>query len=401
MLRAVRGLFLLGQAAAVGVSLYQTAVTLLGSMPRQSPVEPAPNPRLRFGLMVCARNEEAVVAGILSDLLAQAYPREAFYVLLVAHNTTDGTALVGKRIGAAVADIHTLQQGKGAAMRAGVAHLPPCDYVGVFDADSRVPYDMLLKVAAALEGESCVQIETVPHWTDDWLATGYGLGRRARNLFWWRPREALGWGTTVSGSGYFVRRELLAELLNEVHTLTEDLELTALLYTRGERVRFLSSTHVRVEEPQQLGASLRQRLRWVRGHFSVIRHYFLRLSRQAARGNLFAFDMALYLVVPSRVLTRTGVTLAFLIALVRLPIALPIRLVSFALACEWGVPAVIAARERLVPLSLGGLEAAARHGLLNLMWFPIGIWALLTPNTRAWDAMPRASEEERDAAPVA
>ena len=52
------------------------------------------------------------------------------------------------------------------------------------------------------------------------------------------------------------------------------------------------------------------------------------------------------------------------------------------LAAAIALPAAIAVRARLVPLSIGGLEAAVRHGLLNLLWFPIGLWA-----TRRVEAM--------------
>ena len=397
VLRTARAAIIAAEAVAVGISLYESAVMVAGRS--REPRVPAPPPRLpRFALMICARNEERVVGGILETLLRQDYPTALFDVFLVAHNCTDGTADVARRLGAWVIDATDTPPGKVEAMRLGLDAIGDgYDFIGVFDADSRVPQGFLRAAADATDGEQCIQIETVPHRTDDWLATGYGLGRRARNLFWWQPRARLGMGTTVSGSGYFVRTELFREILKDAHTMTEDLELTAGLYARGERVSFVSTTTIEVEEPHRFGASLRQRSRWVRGHFAVVRSYWKPISARAVRGDLRAFDIGLYLLFPTRVMTRSAISAAWLLKLVRGP-GLPQPLLTLAMLAEWALPAAIAVRARLVPLSIGGLEAAVRHGLLNLLWFPIGLWALVTPGNRSWDPVPRAAaEEELDA----
>lgn len=389
-------MLLIVQAVSVAVSLYQSAVMLAGRLRKPSP--PVPPPLLpSFALLICARNEEAVVEGLIRGLLEQEYPGILREVVLVAHNCDDATAAIGRATGARVIEV-TGAPGKAAAMAAGLAGIDDrIDFVGIFDADSRVPPGLLAAVARVSAGEVCLQVETMPRRTNDWLATGYGLGRRARNLFWWRPRERLGLGTTFSGSGYFIPPPLLRELLQGLHTITEDLELTARLYARGQRVTYVSATQIQVEEPHGFGTSLRQRSRWVRGHFGVLRHYGLPLVRQAAAGDIRAFDLGLYLLFPTRVLTRTGVTVSFFLSVLGTPIALPRLPVLLAMGGEWVLPTTIAIRARLVPLSLGGLEAAVRHGLLSLLWFPIGLWALVTPGRRTWEAMPRHPLEESDA----
>jgi len=398
LLRTVKAAIVAGEAIAAAISLYESAVMVAGRS--RAPRETAPPATLpRFALMVCARNEERVVGGILETLLRQDYPTALFDVFLVAHNCTDGTAAIGQRLGAWVIDGSGAPPGKVEAMRLGLDAIGGgYDFIGVFDADSRVPQGFLRAVAAASADEQCIQVETVPHRTDDWLATGYGLGRRARNLFWWQPRARLGMGTTVSGSGYFVRSSLFTTVLADAHTMTEDLELTADLYARGERVSFVSTTSIEVEEPHRFAASLRQRSRWVRGHFAVVRSYWRPIGARAAKGDLRAFDMGLYLLFPTRVMTRTAISAAYLLKLLRGP-GLPRPVLALAMLAEWVLPATIAVRARLVPLSIGGLEAAVRHGLLNLLWFPIGLWALVTPGNRSWDPVPRAGaeEEERDA----
>jgi hypothetical protein len=148
-----------------------------------------------------------------------------------------------------------------------------------------------------------------------------------------------------------------------------------------------------VQEPHTLDASLKQRLRWVRGHLGVVIRHERELAARALRGDLRALDLALYLAVPTRLLTRLAVTGALAISLLRLPGRLPLGIVLAAFAGEWLIPLVIGVRERLMPLTPAGLRLALRHSVLALLWFPIGFWALVTASKREWAPTPRAGEE--------
>ncbi|MEP7215679.1 MAG: glycosyltransferase family 2 protein [Anaerolineaceae bacterium] len=395
ILRTGRIVLVAAQLLWLAVSLYQTAVTLLGQRKRPRTTKIATP---RFAILICARNEESVIDGILTDLGAQTYPAELMEVLVVAHNCSDSTASLARRQGSAVLELKTESPGKSQAILAGLGHLQGVyDLVGVLDADSRVPQDFLETIASASPGESCLQAESLPRSDGDWLSAGYGFGRRSRNVFWWRPREELGLGTTISGSGFFARPALLQRILLGTRTLTEDLESTALLAAEGVRVRYVGGTYVEVGEPHELADSLRQRSRWARGHLGVVWHSWPRVARQALRGDMGALDTAIFLLVPTRVLTRTAVSGAFILSALRVPGALPLAPVSVALAGEWALPFVIAVRARLLPLSLSGAELAFRHGILSLLWFPVGLWALLTAAERRWDESSRTTAGKPDA----
>lgn len=383
-----------GQAIALALSLYQSAVTLLGYIARQRAGAPVPGGpwAARFGLIVCARNEASVVGRIVHDLLGQEYPSELRDVVVVAHNCSDDTAARAEAAGPRVVETETSVPGKAWAIRAGLAALGNgYDLIGVFDADARAEPGLLVAVAARGRDEQCLQVETVPIADPEWLAEGYGFGRKARNLFWWQPREALGLGTTISGCGWFMRPALLAETLRSATTLTEDLEMTAWLASRGVRVAYVSSARVAVGEPRDLRASLRQRTRWVRGHLLVVARYWPRLLRRALHGDVRALDLAVYLVAPTRMLTRIGASAAALQGMARLGPHLPWWLALPVAAAEWGVPAAIAVRERLISLNATGLRLAAQHGMLSLLWFPIGLWALVTARVVAWAPSARSA----------
>lgn len=390
------------QAVWVALSLYQTGITVVGRLKGRPPAG-APGILPRFALIICARNEEAVISGILDDLLAQDYPRDHTDILVVAHNCTNRTAAEASARGANVIELATGRPGKAAAIRAGLAAIGDgWDFAGVFDADARVPADMLARVAEASAGEVCLQVETVPPESDEWLVAGYALGRRARNALWWRPREALGLGTTISGCGFFIEPHLLRDTLTGLRTMTEDLEATARLYAGGHRVRYVSSTSVRVGEPHQFAASMRQRSRWARGHFGVLLYEWPRLARRASRGDARAFDMSIYLAAPTRLLTRAMVSLSLCASLLRFSFALPVGIVVTAFCGEWAVPAFVSLVDGILPANRRGVSLALRHGVLSVLWFPIGLWAAVTPWSKSWPVMPRPVDGEESAdAPAA
>src|SRR5262245_45852578 len=102
LLQALRMLFIFGQLFFLGVSVYQSGVSLVGRMRPQPRHRPMTSGGPRFGLIVCARDEAAVVSGTVTSLRAQEYPAELYEVLVVAHNCNDNTASLAARAGARV-----------------------------------------------------------------------------------------------------------------------------------------------------------------------------------------------------------------------------------------------------------------------------------------------------------
>ncbi|MFN0094581.1 MAG: glycosyltransferase [Dehalococcoidia bacterium] len=393
LFRSLCWLIKAAQFLALALSFYHTAIVVVGrAVPRPRREQPLPPPA--FAAIVCARNEEAVIARLIADLFAQEAPGIQ-QVIAVAHNCSDRTAEVARAAGADVVELQTKMPGKAHAITAGAqAVRPGIDFVGIFDADSRVGPDFLHRLAPWTAGEACVQAATF----SPAAASGArgGFWRRARNVFYWEPRARLGLGCTINGTGWFIRPALLRELQPELRTLTEDLELTVLLASAGRRVAFCPEATVRVEEPHRLHAAVRQRTRWARGHFRVIRLTIGGLLARAARGDPRAADLAIYLLVPTRLVTRAGVAGAALLSLLRLPFALPGWLAVAGLASEWVVPGAVGLQSGLVPLRRAALRLILRDVVLSVAWFPIAVWALLTANVRDWRPMPR-HEESKDA----
>ena len=80
--------------------------------PRALPAAPASN---HYAILICARNEAAVIGDLLASLRAQTYPRELLTVYVLADNCTDDTARIAREGGAVVYERFNRQQVGGRA----------------------------------------------------------------------------------------------------------------------------------------------------------------------------------------------------------------------------------------------------------------------------------------------
>ena len=58
--------------------------------------------KLRYGVIIPARNEEAVVSKLIESIQQCDYPQDKLQIFVIAHNCTDRTAEVARRAGATV-----------------------------------------------------------------------------------------------------------------------------------------------------------------------------------------------------------------------------------------------------------------------------------------------------------
>lgn len=293
--------------------LYQLFFVAVALLRRAAPL-PAAAPR-RYAVLVCARNEEAVIGHLLDSLRAQRYPAALLDLYVCADNCTDGTAACARAHGATVLERHNaLEVGKGYAIDFLLSHLRRAgtfaryDGFFFFDADNLLHEDFVLEMNRAF----CAPCRVVTsyrnskNYSDNWLSAGYSLWFLRDAQYLNRPRMLLGASGVVGGTGFLVAREVLEACGGwPFHTLTEDTEFTADCAIRGERIGYCDSAILYDEQPTSLRQSCRQRLRWARGFLQVLARCGGPLLQGAARGGkrgFACFDL-LMSYLPAIVLT--------------------------------------------------------------------------------------------------
>jgi len=238
-------------------------------------------------ILIPAHNEALVIEETIGSILALNYPRDRMEVIVINDGSTDETPeIVRKRSDedrrvrllnvpeaeAAQGKSHALNLGRKAANH---------DLVAVYDADNTPEPDSLRYLVRALLG-------------DEKLASTFGKFRtrnRSRTLLTrfinletlsfqfmiQAGRYLLSRIAILPGTNLVIRRDILEQVGGwDEDALTEDTELSIRLYEKGHEIKFVPYAVTWEEEPEKWGTWLRQRTRWVRGNFYVLRKYLVR-----------------------------------------------------------------------------------------------------------------------------
>ena len=270
----------------------------------------------RYGVLIAARNEEAVIAQLIRSVRAQKYPEELIDIFVVADNCTDNTAQAAREAGAVVYERHnTYAVGKGYALRFLLENIfknfgeYAYDGFFVFDADNILAPNYVEAMNRTFsDGHDIVtSFRNSKNYGDNWISAGYALWFLRESRYLNHARFLLGTSCAVSGTGFLFSRRVLEETGPwPFHLLTEDIQFSVDQVTRGRKIAFCPEAVLYDEQPTTFRQSWNQRLRWSKGYLQVFRGYGAKLLRGAAGGSFSCYDMAAA-IMPAFVLSATAI----------------------------------------------------------------------------------------------
>jgi cellulose synthase/poly-beta-1,6-N-acetylglucosamine synthase-like glycosyltransferase len=310
-------------AAAVAlIAAYLGFLSAAALLKRGEPPPQTGHAQRRFAILVPAHDEASVIERLLRTLRAQRYPRERFDVFVVADNCTDATAALARGAGALVHERHEPQlRAKGHALRwllERVRERGAYDAYVVFDADSEVAPDFLLRMDARLAAGSLV-IQSHYRVLNSEASAMSALRQAAlASLHYLRPlgRAALGLSCGLKGNGMCFDASTLDRYGWTSVGLAEDVELHLELVRRGVRVDFAPEAVVRADMPLTLGETWSQNVRWEAGRLATVRRRALPLLYAGAiRRNAVLVDAAAEQLIPPLSVAVSAGLLATLLAI--------------------------------------------------------------------------------------
>ena len=247
-----------------------------------------PAGRNKIAVLICARNEEVVISGLIDSIHAQTYPAELIDIFVLADNCTDHTADIAASHGAHVySRFNDELIGKGYAMKELRQHINE-DYPDGFDAYIVVDADNILSPnyveemnRTLSEGNHIItSYRNSKNFGDNWVSSGYALWFIRESRYLNDSRDLLGISCAVSGTGFLFDRTVADRLVDwPYHCLTEDIEFTIDAVLRGERIAFCPNAELYDEQPTSFRQSWNQRKRWTRGYLQVFRKYGTQLLK--------------------------------------------------------------------------------------------------------------------------
>lgn len=236
------------------------------------------NPKV--AVLIPARDESAVISGVLESLRKQTYALEMSDVYVIVESTQDPTVEICQQYGAEVILRREPElQRKGYALNEAVKEIlakKHYDAYFIFDADNTMENDFIEKILRRyIEGYQVVTgyrqmknrspsaLEIVSSLT---FAMINGIGNRQR------LREQ--GNMTFSGTGFCIDGRLVDEWGEwPFHSLTEDYELSLYATLHGLATYYDEGAVFYDEQPAKYSQTVAQRVRWIRGYFDTRKEY--------------------------------------------------------------------------------------------------------------------------------
>lgn len=274
--------------------------------------DPSALDRYHVYYLVPCLNEELVIGATVSFLASAAASASIIVIDDASDDRTSEVALAagGERAVVVRRELPAARLGKGPALNAGFAELlrlvhargqdPSQVVVGVMDADGRLSEGALSVVLPLFDdptvggAQLAVRIRNRINWVT-----------RFQNFQFWTMSALTQLGrirtgtVSLGGNGQFTRLSALLELGHQPWnpSLTEDLDLTISLISRGWRSTSTPYASVDQQGVETVKRLLNQRTRWYQGHMTAGRR-IPELWRSESITHTTAVESILYLLVP-------------------------------------------------------------------------------------------------------
>lgn len=237
----------------------------------------------RFGVIIAARNESAVIAQLIASIKNQHYPTDRLEIFVVADNCTDNTAEIARDAGAVVYErFNQRLVGKGYALDYVFNHIAKdygdafFDGYFIFDADNLLDENYVAEMNKVFDSGYRVitSYRNSKNYGSNWISAGYSLWFLREAKYLNNPRMMVGTSCAVSGTGFLVSSEIIRQNNGwKYHLLTEDIEFSIASVIKGETIGYCEKAIIYDEQPISFHQSWTQRMRWCKGFYQVISKY--------------------------------------------------------------------------------------------------------------------------------
>lgn len=235
--------------------------------------------KLKYGIIIPARDEEKVVGNLIDSILKNKYPQDKLQIFVMAHNCKDKTAEIARAKGVTVYEYNCpTEKTKGYALRYLFNKIDEdfginsYDGFFFFDTDNILTENYIDKMNDAFVARGKHDIITSyrnsKNFGTNLISALYGFYFLYSCIYDARGRTACNCSTRVPGTGFVVSAESVKDGWNYV-TLAEDCEFSVDQILKGHKVIYCDEAMFYDEQPTDVKTMLRQRTRWQRGHLIV------------------------------------------------------------------------------------------------------------------------------------
>ncbi len=349
----------------------------------KKPKEKDENYKPFVSIMIPAHNEESVIAETIETVFNLDYP--SYEVIVIDDRSSDNTASVIKNLEKKYnGRLKTIIRNKNAfpgksAVLNDALQIACGEAILVFDADARMEPNFLTNLVYELKPEAvgAVQARKVIKNKDVNILTKCQNNEMTMDTYFQSTRSAVKGAVELRGNGELIKRSALDDIGGwNNYTITDDLDMSTRLHTKGWDVRFCPDTVVYEEGIMYLIPLYRQRRRWLEGTIRRYLEYFGDILTSKKMSMRVQLDMIAYIsefIMPAWFI----IEFAILLAKILLKGAEPYTLMSSVImGCIIGFGFVFACKYALRRYdNLARTEALIQSVItsvyLLIIWFPL------------------------------
>lgn len=252
-------------------------------------------------IMIPCHNEADVIEKTIENISAIEYP--LYEIIVIDDRSTDNTAEVLEQVCSKYKNLKYFSRtqdafpGKSAVLNDALK-LAKGEAILVFDADARVKPDFLKELMPALEPEQvgAVQARKVVINREQNFLTRCQDNEMALDTHFQVGRDAVKGAVELRGNGELIKRAALEDVGGwNIHTITDDLDLSTRMQIKGWDVRFCPEICVYEEGVPAYIPLLKQRRRWIEGSIRRYLEHFWDVLTSKDVSKRVRLDMTAYI----------------------------------------------------------------------------------------------------------
>ena len=287
-----------------------------------------PIPRMgrygQFAIVIPARNESAVIEGLLKSIQNQTISVSMEDVYIIIEEAQDPTVLIANMYGAQVIYRTTKRPRKGYALDEGFQQILKrgrlYELFFIFDADNILAPNFIESLLETYQRGYDIGMgyRNCKNGNDNVIAACSSLTFTMINTLSNSHRRCYHASMTVSGTGFFIAASWIEKWKGyPFHSLTEDYELS--LYALEHRITMDYNPQAVFydEQPTRYQQTKVQRIRWIRGYFDARREYIPRIRKTKKKTDAnYGSKVSECIGVKAYILLVIGIILGLLLQLV-------------------------------------------------------------------------------------
>jgi len=259
---------------------------------------PLPKKLPKVSIIIPAYNEENTISLTLQSLLNLNYPKKLLEIIAVNDGSTDDTRKVmGSFKKQGVKVVNKENGGKASALNAGIKRSGG-EIVVCMDADSTVERNALRKTLGYFEDSNVAAVaSSVKVLKPKNILQKFQFLEYLYNILLRKALAFLDSIFVVPGPFGLYRRTVLEKIGGfEKGNLTEDMEITMRIQSKGYKIETSTNAYAYTNSPSNIKKLVKQRVRWYRG-FIINSKKYKNLFFNSKYGDLGVFTLPAYVLL--------------------------------------------------------------------------------------------------------